>query len=245
MTAKTRLDQALVARGLCETRAKAQAAIAYGGVRVDGRPATKPSQSVSAEAAITVTPPHPWVGRGGVKLAAALDHFGIDPSGRTCLDVGASTGGFTDVLLAHGARRVYAVDVGRDQLHPRLRADPRVRVMEGVDARTLSPGAVDEQPSLLVADLSFVSLTKVLDAPLALLSRGADVVVLVKPQFELDRRALDKRGVVKTPTDRIRALDHVTQWLTYRVALHRAGPMQSPIAGGDGNVEFLVAGRAR
>ncbi|MGH6950875.1 MAG: TlyA family RNA methyltransferase, partial [Vitreimonas sp.] len=181
---RTRADLLLVARGLAESRAKARAAIEAGGVRADGAPVARPSDLLAEDAALEVSPPHPWVSRGGVKLAAALDAFGIDPSGRVCLDVGASTGGFTHVLLTRGAARVYAVDVGSGQLHASLRTDPRVASIEQTDARALTRGIIADAPSLVVCDASFIGAAKVLKTPLSLAAAAADLVVLIKPQFE-------------------------------------------------------------
>ena len=181
---RMRADLLLVARGLAESRAKARAAIEAGGVSADGAPVVRPSDLLREDAALEVTPPHPWVSRGGVKLVAALDAFGIDPSGGVCLDVGASTGGFTHVLLARGAARVYAVDVGSGQLHASLRADARVVSLERSDARALTRELIPDAPSLVVCDASFIGAAKVLATPLSLASAHADLVVLIKPQFE-------------------------------------------------------------
>jgi len=185
-----------------------------------------------------------WASRGGIKLAAALDAFALDPAGRRCLDVGASTGGFTDVLLSRGARRVYAVDVGYGQLHARLRGDPRVALREKVNARLLSRAEVPEDVSLAVADVSFISLTLILPAVVPLLSPGADVVLLVKPQFESARGEVGRGGIVRDEAVRERAVARVVA-AAEALGLTPRGVVPSPIAGAEGNVEFLAAFRAR
>jgi 23S rRNA (cytidine1920-2'-O)/16S rRNA (cytidine1409-2'-O)-methyltransferase len=239
MVKRVRIDRLLVERGLFESRAKAQAAIAAGGVTADGRPVLKPAEEVSADAVLQATPAHPWVSRGGVKLAAALDHFGIDPADRICLDVGASTGGFTEVLLARGARRVYALDVGRGQLHASLRGRPDVTVMEATDIRTIAPAQLPEAPSLVTVDVSFISLKHVLPAALATTRAGAQAVVLVKPQFEAGPRQVDK-GRVRDPAVQARVCAEV-EALVASLGWTVIGVMPSPITGGDGNQEFLLA----
>src|SRR5712692_8204922 len=181
MPARLRIDRLLVDRGLFESRAKAQAAIAAGLVTADDVPVTKASEEISPAAVLRAEPAHPWVSRGGVKLAAALDHFGLDPAGRVCLDVGASTGGFTEVLLARGARRVYAVDVGRGQLHARLRGRSEVVALEGTDIRAVASARLEPRPDFVAVDVSFISLKLVLPAALALAERRADLLALVKP----------------------------------------------------------------
>ena len=190
---RLRADRLLVERGLFESRAKAQAAIAAGLVSADGKPVRKASEEIAADAAIEATPAHPYVSRGGLKLVAALDHFGFEPKGRVCLDVGASTGGFTEVLLERGAARVYAVDVGRGQLHERLRVRPEVVSLEQTDIRTLAPGHFDSAPDLVAVDVSFISLKQVLPAALALTKPPAQLVALIKPQFEAGRDARQER----------------------------------------------------
>src|SRR5215475_4876072 len=182
MAARQRIDRLLVERGLFASRAKAQAAIAAGRVTADGIVVSRPSDEIAADAELCAEPAHPFVSRGGVKLAAALDHFGFDPAGRVCLDVGASTGGFTEVLLARGARRVYAVDVGHGQLHARLRGRPEVLVFEHTDIRTLPPERLPAPPDLVVIDVSFISLKLALPPALALVRRRAQLVALIKPQ---------------------------------------------------------------
>lgn len=242
---KTRLDVLLVARGLAESRTRAEALVLSGRVRVKGVERPKPGTSVSPDAEVSVaSPEHPWVSRGGVKLAAGLDAFGVDPSGKVCLDVGASTGGFTDVLLARGAARVYAVDVGHGQLHARLRSDPRVVLREGVNARLLTREAVPEPCALLVADVSFISLRLVLPAAVPLLAPEAEAVVLVKPQFESERGEVGRGGIVRDPDVRARALARVVS-AAEALGLTPLGTVESPITGADGNVEFLAAFRLR
>lgn len=239
MVKRVRIDRLLVERGLFESRAKAQAAIAAGGVTADGRPVLKPAEEVSADAVLQATPAHPWVSRGGVKLVAALDHFGIDPADRICLDVGASTGGFTEVLLARGARRVYALDVGREQLHASLRGRPDVVVLEATDIRTIAPAQLPEAPSLVTVDVSFISLKHVLPAALATTRAGAQAVVLIKPQFEAGPRHVDK-GLVRDPTVHARVCAEV-EALVASLGWTVIGVIPSPIMGGDGNQEFLLA----
>ena len=244
-TPRTRLDVLLVARGLAESRTRAEALILSGRVKVRGVERPKPGTSLPPDAEVSVSSPeHPWVSRGGVKLAAGLDAFGVDPSGKACLDVGASTGGFTDVLLARGAARVYAVDVGHGQLHARLRSDPRVVLREGVNARLLSREAVPEPCSLLVADVSFISLRLVLPAAVPLLSEEADAVLLVKPQFESERGEVGRGGIVRDPAVRTRALERVLA-AAGALGLETRGVVESPITGADGNVEFLAGFRRR
>ena len=230
-------------RGLAESRTRAEALILAGRVSVAGHERVKPGTRVPEDAEIAVgEPEHPWVSRGGIKLDFGLTHFGIDPKGRICLDLGASTGGFTDVLLARGASRVYALDVGYGQLHARLRNDPRVVLREKVNARFLTRAEVPEAPSLLVADLSFISLTLVLPAAVPLLSEEADVLVLVKPQFEATRREVGRGGIVRDEGVRARALARVTA-AAERLDLASRGAVPSPITGAEGNVELLAAFR--
>lgn len=236
---RQRADLLLVARGLFDSRAQAQAAIAAGLVRADGAPVRKPSEPLAADAAIMAEKPHPYVSRGGLKLAAALDAFGIAPEGRFCLDVGASTGGFTDVLLQRGARHVAAVDTGREQLHERLRADPRVTALEATDIRALAPAALAEPPTLAVIDVSFISLAKVLPAVTALLAPSAGLVALIKPQFEVGRAAIGKGGVVKDAAAREVAVAAVLDALR-GLGWRPDAPIDSPVTGGDGNREYLV-----
>ncbi|MEZ5959490.1 MAG: TlyA family RNA methyltransferase [Hyphomonadaceae bacterium] len=233
---RVRADLLLVARGLAESRAKARAAIEAGGVIANGAIVTKASDLIADDAALDVTLPHPWVSRGGVKLAAALDAFKVDPAGRTCMDVGASTGGFTHVLLTRGASRVYAIDVGRDQLHASLRNDPRVTSLEQTDARSLTAAQLAEPPSLIVCDASFIGSAKVLAAPFALAAEKADAIVLIKPQFEAGPH---KNAVLDEETARAAAqlaIDALNGLERFCVV----AAIDSPIRGGDGNLERLV-----
>jgi 23S rRNA (cytidine1920-2'-O)/16S rRNA (cytidine1409-2'-O)-methyltransferase len=241
MTIRVRADRLLVERGLFESRAKAQAAILAGGVTADGAMVAKPSDWISVEAALDVRPAHPWVSRGGVKLAAALDHFGFDPAGRVCLDVGSSTGGFTEVLLTRGARRVYAVDVGRDQLHPRLRGQPGIVSIETTDIRRVDPVQLDEPPDFLTIDVSFISLKLVLPAAIALSKPPLTLIALIKPQFETGGRNL-KKGVVRDPAVRAAVCADLAVFI-HALGLVVLGTIASPVLGGDGNQEFLVGAR--
>ena len=233
-----RADLALVERGFFASRAKAQEAIAAGRVKIDGRVLGKASEPVADGAEIEAAPLYPWVSRGGVKLAGALDAFGFDPAGAICLDLGASTGGFTDVLLARGAAKVYAVDVGHGQLHTRLRDDPRVVSREGFDARRLSNGDFPEAPNFLTCDLSFISLTLVLPHLFELAARPARLVCLIKPQFEVGP-AFVVKGLVKDEAAQRRACNAIED-LIRKAGWHIAGLIPSPIEGGDGNREFLI-----
>jgi 23S rRNA (cytidine1920-2'-O)/16S rRNA (cytidine1409-2'-O)-methyltransferase len=241
MTKRVRIDRLLVERGLFESRAKAQEAIAAGMVTADGVTVSKPAAEVSADAALQASLAHPWVSRGGVKLAAALDHFGIDPAGRICLDVGASTGGFTQVLLARGARRVYAVDVGRGQLHATLRARPDVVAIEATDIRKLAPAQLEGPPDLVTVDVSFIPLKLVLPAALALAKPAAEAVVLIKPQYEAGPDHV-KKGLVRDPAIHALVCANVTELMT-SLGWAVLGIIPSPITGGDGNHEFLIAAR--
>ena len=238
MPRKDRIDRLLVERGLFESRAKAQAAIEAGLVRAGERQVRKASEAIAVDASLRASAAHPYVSRGGVKLAAALDHFGFDPQGRVCLDVGASTGGFTQVLLERGAKRVYAVDVGRGQLHQSLRARPEVVSLEEIDIRKLSPSLLSESPDFVTLDVSFISLKLVLPAALALVKSPAQMVALIKPQFEAGC-ALVKKGIVRDPQVHAAVCDGIAAFvaaLGWRVL----GITPSPIAGGDGNAEFLL-----
>jgi 23S rRNA (cytidine1920-2'-O)/16S rRNA (cytidine1409-2'-O)-methyltransferase len=240
-SSRRRADVLLVERGFFESRARAQGAITAGLVIADGRPVRKGADLLDPEAVIEARAPHPWVSRGGVKLAAALDAFDLDPRGLVCLDVGASTGGFTDVLLARGARRVYAVDVGRGQLHPRVAGDPRVVSLEGVDARALDEAAIPDPADFLVADVSFISLKLVLPAAVRRLAARAALVALIKPQFEAGRQHL-KKGIVRDAAVREAVRDEITAFVA-GLGLAIIGVMPSPIEGGDGNVEYLIGAR--
>jgi 23S rRNA (cytidine1920-2'-O)/16S rRNA (cytidine1409-2'-O)-methyltransferase len=234
-----RADLLLVARGLAESRAKARAAIEAGGVRADGALVAKPSDLLSDDAALEVAPPHPWVSRGGVKLAAALDAFGLEPAGRVCLDVGASTGGFTHVLVSRGAARVYAVDVGSGQLHAALRNDPRVVSLERTDARELTRALLPEAPTLIVCDVSFIGAAKALKIPLSLAAAKADLVALIKPQFE----AGPGRGGVLGEADARAAARAAIAALDGLEGFRVVAIIDSPIRGGEGNLELLLHAR--
>jgi 23S rRNA (cytidine1920-2'-O)/16S rRNA (cytidine1409-2'-O)-methyltransferase len=241
MIARMRLDRLLVERGLFESRAKAQAAIEAGLVVADDVPVTKPSLELPIDAVLRAEAAHPFVSRGGVKLMAALDHFGFAPAGEPCLDVGASTGGFTDALLARGAARVYAVDVGRGQLHRRLRARREVVALEGTDVRKLPPGALAPPPSFVVVDVSFISLRLVLPATLALAQPPARLVALIKPQFEAGAAQV-KKGIVRDAAIHAAVCAQIEQVVT-TLGWTVLGIMPSPILGGDGNREFLLGAK--
>jgi 23S rRNA (cytidine1920-2'-O)/16S rRNA (cytidine1409-2'-O)-methyltransferase len=238
---RKRADSLLVERGLFESRARAQAAIESGLVSVSGNAVRKASERLSIDAAIEARPAHPYVSRGALKLAHALDHFEVPVAGRVALDVGASTGGFSELLLERGAAKVYAVDVGREQLHASLRSEERLVSLEGTDARALA-GKIPEPVELIVVDVSFISLTLVLGPVLTLGAQAMDLLTLVKPQFEAGRDALGKRGIVRDVA--------VQEDVCSRIAAHVAGLglavrgiIPSPIEGGDGNREFLLAAR--
>ncbi len=236
-----RLDRVLVARGLAPSRSQAQALIREGRVWVAGRritrPAYDPGQADIVLEGDTMLP----VSRGAHKLAAALDHFSLSPKDRVALDVGAATGGFTQCLLTRGAQRVYAVDVGRDQLHESLRQNPRVICREQTDARELTAQHVPEPVSAITIDVSFISLTLALPVPLGFAVPGAWLVALVKPQFEAGRRAVGKGGIVRKPEDRQAALDKVCAWVSAQAGWQVLGTIPSPILGKSGNQEFLLA----
>src|ERR1043166_6728882 len=212
MTSRRRADLLLVERGLFESRAKAQAAIAAGRVTADDKPVRRASDEIAVAAALHAEAAHPWVSRGGVKLAAALGHFGFDPASHVCLDVGASTGGFTQVLLARGARRVYAADVGREQLHPSLREEPRVTLFDATDIRALEGRRLPEPPDFLTVDVSFISLKLVLPAAVALLRAPARMIALIKPQFEAGRRHL-KKGIVRDPRVHAAVCEEISEFV--------------------------------
>lgn len=236
---KERLDKLLVKRGLAETRARAQALILAGKVLVEGQRLDKAAHLVPEDATITVKEPMPYVSRGGFKLAAALDHFQVPVEGRSCLDIGASTGGFTDCLLQRGAARVVALDVGYGQLDWRLRRDPRVEVREHVNARYLTPDDFNERFDLVVADVSFISLTKILPVIPPLLKEPASVIVLIKPQFEVGREEVGKGGLVRDEAAQRRVVEGITRFAE-KLGLHSRGTIESPILGADGNREFLA-----
>lgn len=241
---KTRLDQLLVARGLAESRARAKAAIEAGGVTVNGVPAKAASQAVGDDAVVVYAAAHHWVGRGALKLDHALTLWPIAVEGRTVLDIGASTGGFTEVCLSRGAARVFAVDVGSGQLHARVAADARVVNLEQTDARDLTPALIPESPQLIVCDASFIGLAKVLPVALSLAAPDADLVTLVKPQFESAGPGGTKKGVVRDAAAQRAALAAVSDWLEGEGWSVQA-TAESPITGGDGNVEFLLWARRR
>lgn len=236
-----RLDVALVEAGLFSSRQRAQAALAAGLVLVDGRPADRASLRVQAGALLEAEEPLPYVGRGGLKLQAALDHFALPVAGRVALDVGASTGGFTDCLLQAGASRVYALDVGTGQLAPSLAADPRVVNLEGTDVRSLPPHSLDPAPDLAVVDVAFISLRLVLPHVLPQLRPGVptDVVALIKPQFEVGPSRVGKGGVVRSQAYRDHAVGDVLA-AAASLGLRHRGTLPSPVPGGDGNQEYLA-----
>ncbi|MGE5260589.1 MAG: TlyA family RNA methyltransferase [Actinomycetota bacterium] len=240
---KTRLDQLLVDSGLAATRSRAADLVRRGCVSVGGAPAAKPGALVRADASLAVSPgAAAYVSRGALKLEAALESFGFEAEERVALDIGASTGGFTEVLLANGAAKVYAVDVGRDQLHAKLRADPRVVVLEGTDARRLDKALVKEPAGAIVADVSFISLTQALPAPMALAAPCAWLIALVKLQFEAGRKAVGKRGVVRSEAEREKAVTRVWQFLEEK-GWKVLGVLPSPVLGRGGNQEFLIGAR--
>ena len=235
-----RLDKALVTRGLCRSRGEAQARIDEGQVMADGRVVRKASEDVTEETVLALTESGPrWVSRGALKLEAALAQFGVTVQGRQALDVGASTGGFTQCLLRRGAVHVYAIDVGHGQMVPEVSSDPRVTLREGINARTLTPGDFPHPFDLIVADLSFISLTLVLPALVPLLEGEGDLICLVKPQFEVGVSRLGKGGVVRDAAARSAALARVAECASVSGLVER-GRMESPITGGDGNVEYLL-----
>jgi 23S rRNA (cytidine1920-2'-O)/16S rRNA (cytidine1409-2'-O)-methyltransferase len=238
MSLRQRADVLLVERGLFESRAKAQAAIAAGRVTADAVPVRKASEAIAVDAALVAEPAFPWVSRGGVKLDGALIRFGVAVAGRICLDVGASTGGFAEVLIARGARLVYAVDVGTGQLHPRLRNEPKIVSLERTDIRTLDPALLAEQPDFLTVDVSFISLKAVLPAALALVARPAHLLALVKPQFETPPE-YHRKGIVRDSTVHEAVIAGMT---IHAATLGCRGIVSfpSPISGGDGNIEFFL-----
>lgn len=239
--ASTRLDQRLLSDGLVASRARARDLILRGFVMVDGAPCTKPAQSISPGASIVLADHAPdFVSRGGEKLNAALDAFALDPTGMIALDAGASTGGFTQVLLQRGARRVYAVDVGQSQLHESLRADARVISLEGYDVRQIEAAPIEGPIGMLVADLSFISLTKAMGPVMSLAAPGAFLVALIKPQFELSPADIGKGGIVRDAEARNRAVKAVRAFVALQPGWRVLGVVASPIAGGSGNEEFLL-----
>lgn len=243
-TVRQRLDELLLARGLFASRSRARDAIARGHVRVAGEPALKAGQLVAADAPLEVDDPaRHYVSRAALKLAAGLDHFDLDPAGRYALDLGASTGGFTQVLLERGARHVTAVDVGHDQMDVALAADPRVILLEGVNARDLTPAhLLTGAPEFVASDLSFISILLALPPALDLAEEGAQALILVKPQFEAGREAIGKGGILRDPAEGERIAEARRAWLDGLPGWRALGIASSPIEGGDGNREFLLAG---
>lgn len=240
---KMRVDQLLVDRGLAESRTRAQALVLAGTVFSGETKIAKPGQQVAGDAPLDVRGrDHPWVSRGGIKLAHAIDHFALDPAGVTAMDIGSSTGGFTDVLLTKGAARVFAVDSGTNQLAWKLRQDPRVTVLEQTSARVLTPELIDAPCSWVVCDASFIGLAKVLDVPLRLAAPGCQLVALIKPQFEVGRAEVGKGGVVRDPALHERVCEEVQIWVQ-GLGFTVQGITPSPITGPEGNVEFLIAAR--
>ncbi|MBU6395427.1 MAG: TlyA family RNA methyltransferase [Sphingomonadales bacterium] len=238
---KLRIDQLLVERGLAESRARAQALILAGHVYSGETKLTKAGHALAPDAPIEVRGrDHPWVSRGGIKLAHALEHFSLDPAGVTAMDIGSSTGGFTDVLLTNGASHVFAVDSGTNQLAWKLRQDPRVTVLEQTSARILTPAQIDRPATWVVCDASFISLRKVLEVPLALAARPTRLVALIKPQFEVGRGEVGKGGVVRDPALHERVCREVQDWLEGE-GWQVQGIATSPITGPEGNVEFLIS----
>jgi 23S rRNA (cytidine1920-2'-O)/16S rRNA (cytidine1409-2'-O)-methyltransferase len=246
VTVKRRADELLVEQGLAESRAKAQALILAGLVSCAARRVEKPGEQLASDAALTLKArDHPWVSRGGVKLAHALDHFGIAAAGKLALDIGASTGGFTDVLLSRGAERVYAVDVGHGQLAWKLRQDPRVIVHERLNARHLTRAQIPEPVDMITCDASFIGLATVLAGPLALTAETADLIALVKPQFEAGRKHVGKGGVVRDAAVQRQVCEGVAGWVAAQRCWAVVGIMESPILGPDGNREFLLYAHRR
>lgn len=241
--AKVRADQLLVDRGLAESRTRAQALILAGVVYLGDRKVEKAGQQVAEDVVLDVRGrDHPWVSRGGIKLAHALDHFGWDVKGVVAIDVGSSTGGFTDVLLTNGAEKVFAVDSGTNQLAWKLRNDPRVAVHEQTSARILTDKEITQHVDLIVCDASFIGLSKVLERPMTFAKPGARMIALIKPQFEAGRDEVGKGGVVRDPAVHSRVCHDVETWLT-GTGWHVEGIAESPIKGPEGNIEFLIAAR--
>ena len=240
-TARKRVDQLLVDRGMADSRSKAQALVMAGAVFHGERRIDKPGATVPDDGALAVRGrDHPWVSRGGLKLAHGIERFGADPAGRICLDIGASTGGFTDVLLHHGAVRVYAVDVGHGQLAWKLRTDPRVIVLEKTNARHLNRDLIPDPPGAIVCDASFIGLETVLPAGLALAAPGAWLIALIKPQFQAGREQVGKGGVVRDPAVHEAVCHDVRTWLEAQPGWSVRGIAESPVTGPDGNWEFLI-----
>jgi 23S rRNA (cytidine1920-2'-O)/16S rRNA (cytidine1409-2'-O)-methyltransferase len=244
LAAKRRADQLLVEQGLAENRTKAQALILAGLVSMAGRRVDKPGEQLVADSPLLLKGrDHPWVSRGGIKLAHALDHFQIEVEGRIALDIGASTGGFTDVLLSRGAKRVHAVDVGHGQLAWKLRQDARVIVHERLNARHLTRAHIPELVDIITCDASFIGLATVLPAPLSLAAERAELVALVKPQFEAGREHVGKGGVVHDPTVQREVCERAAAWVAAQPGWTAVGIVESPILGPEGNREFLLYAR--
>ncbi len=238
---KQRVDQLLVERGLVESRTRAQALVLAGTVFSGETKIAKPGQAIAVDAPLEVRGrDHPWVSRGGIKLAHALEHFGLDPAGVTAIDVGSSTGGFTDVLLSKGASHIFAVDSGTDQLARKLRQDPRVTVLEQTSARVLTPQQIDRLCNWVVCDASFIGLAKVLEVPLKLATTPCRLIALIKPQFEVGRGEVGKGGVVRDAALHERVCGEVRDWLE-QSGWQVQGIVESPIKGPEGNVEFLIS----
>ena len=237
-----RADLYLTQNGYYESRARAQAAIKAGLVKVDGKRLKKASEKLSELNEIEAKAEHPWVSRGGLKLAYALKEFKVSAEGKTCLDVGASTGGFSDVLRQKGASKIYAVDVGHGQLHASLHDVPKIISMEGLDARELTATHMSAAPQLIVCDASFISCTKVLERPLSLASTSAELVTLVKPQFEVGKAGVGRGGLVKSESLALQSLSDVSAWVTAQ-GWHVVATCRSPIKGGSGNTEYLLHAR--
>lgn len=239
--AKTRVDQLLVDRGLAESRSRASALVLAGLVFSGETKIAKPGQQIAEDAPLeTRGRDHPWVSRGGIKLAHAIEHFGLDPAGATAMDIGSSTGGFTDVLLTHGAVRVFAVDSGTNQLSWKLRQDPRVTVLEQTSARILTENEIDAPCGWVVCDASFIGLAKVLEVPLRLAAPECRLVALIKPQFEVGRGEVGKGGVVRDPALHARVCEEVRVWVE-GLGFAVQGIVESPITGPEGNIEFLIS----
>jgi 23S rRNA (cytidine1920-2'-O)/16S rRNA (cytidine1409-2'-O)-methyltransferase len=240
-----RLDQLVLSRGLVASRSRARDAIQRGTVKVDGKVVTKPSLTFADDVELSIDDPaQDYVSRAALKLVAALDHFGLDPAGRDCLDVGASAGGFTEVLLQRGATHVTSIDVGHGQIHPRVAGDERVTSIEGLNARYLTADDIGNRAiDFIVSDVSFISLKLALVPALELAEAGALCVLLVKPQFEAGREAVSKAGLLKLPETAPDVAAELERWLVEEMGWETLGLIPSPIAGGDGNHEFLLAGR--
>lgn len=241
MTSRKRADLLLVERGLFESRARAQAAIEAGGVTANGKPVLKPSETIPADAEISAEPAHPWVSRGGVKLSGALEQYPIDIEDHVCVDVGASTGGFTEVLLANGASLVYAIDVGRGQLHPSLHDNPKIVSMEETDIRSLAGKRLEIRPDIVVIDVSFISLKLVLPAVLPIAAAPTHLLALIKPQFEAERK-YSKKGIIRDEAVHKAVCDDIAAFAE-SLGCTDIRVFPSSIAGGDGNAEFFIGAR--